>query len=363
MKNLTTKLLVMSISLTLAGNLYAKNICSTSLPTIIYLDDVGTQDQPGTRISGRDDANGVQDVGILLKWEKEMDLIAIGSTSRFGNKDLSMELVRRIVSANNLSTPVLAGKDLIDFITVKAREIESCNNGKKLDIVIGGHWDEVMCALRSDPYIADLINITGIGSWNIRNQDYSNPRDLAFCMKPGELLNPQRSFQEISSIMPANSIFRISDKRTYPGTVPAGIRDFICPTTKHTLQLMNRIYDNGIAPMLNKVRDPSDGIIISDIRSPYVKEAIALGNLQCSNVRNQSTGLKIRVADFLAVAHVLSKKYKTKNSETKKPLNYLSRDEIYPYIEGDLKFKNKVDIAFLMPIIMMLLEEDEPTAE
>jgi len=59
----------------------------------------------------------------------------------------------------------------------------------------------------------------------------------------------------------------------------------------------------------------------------------------------------------------LAKNYKTKNEETGEPLNYLDRDEIYDYIEGEKKFKQKKDISYLIPIIMMLLEEDEPQNE
>lgn len=364
MKKSTLALIVFNITLICQFSAHANERCNTKIPSVIYLDDVGTHDQPGDGLSDRDDANGVQDLGILMRWEDEMDLIAIGSTSRFGNKDESKELIRRIVAANNKSAPVLSGKELIDFITVTAREIESCRNGKKLDVIIGGSWDEMMCALRSDPYVADLINITGIGSSNIMDRDIPNPRDLAFCINPGETLNSKRSFNEISQVMPAGSIFRISDKTTVPATVPAGIRDFTCHNSKFTVDVMNRFYDRGIAPMLNKVRDPSDGIIISDDRSPYVKEAIELSKLQCNSntvAYRDRIGSKLRIADFLAVAHVLAKNYKTKNEETGEPLNYLDRDEIYDYIAGEKKFKQKKDISYLVPIIMMLREDEDVT--
>ncbi len=200
-----------------------------------------------------------------------------------------------------------------------------------------------------------------MGSTNIKPWELNDARDLAFCMNPGEKINGLKNFQEITSQMPAGSIFRISDNNTVPATVDAGIRDFTCHNNTYTVGVMDNFYDKAVGSMLNKARDPSTGLVISDSRSPYVKEAVALSKLQCNHPSipsSQRIGSKLRIADFLAVAHVLAKNYKTKNEETGKSLNYLNRDEIYDYIAGEKKFKQKPDIGYLVPIIMMLLEDD-----
>lgn len=335
----------------------ASTLCSSSKPNVIYLDDAGVATVGG---SFHDDVNGIQDLTLILKLEKYMNLIAIGSSSILPRKQESIELVRRVVTANNSSVPVLSSIALKDKIIQTADALNNC--GKKLNIAIGGSWIDVGCALRFAPRIKNFIKISGIGGSNVKEYIDRDPGDYAYCLNNGEVSNTRVFYAETVNQVPAANVYKIGVEKSTGSTAEKGFgfMNINCPTktpSQFSVAWHNQFYDRNISPILRNVTDPIAGIRANT--GVYVEDSARINKLQCryiSTSEDAPRASKMRIADFLSVVHILKEFYKTKNKDGKETLNIFNKDEVFPYLTGELVFKKKpINMA---PIYQLLFDDD-----
>jgi hypothetical protein len=331
----------------------ASELCSSSKPNVIYLDDAGV----GT-VGGHfhDDVNGIQDLTLILKLEKYMNLITIGSSSILPYKQESIELLKRVVTANNSNVQILSSIALKDKIIQTADTLNNC--GRKLNIAIGGSWIDVACALRFAPRIKNYIKISGIGGSNVREYIDRDPADHAYCLNNGEVSNTQVFYSEVVNQVPAANVYKIGvEQSTETPVLAHGFMNINCHNKAPSIYSVawhNQFYDTYISPILRNVIDPITGIRANS--GVYIQDSERMNKLQCRYISTSDDApraSKMRIADFLSIVHILKEFYKTKNKDGKESLNIFNKDEIVPYLTGDLIFKKPpVNMA---PIINLLL--------
>lgn len=272
-------------------------------PRVIYLDDGGVPN---------DDPNGVQDLAIVLGWTDWVDLIAIGSTSW---NEGSAQFLEGIVSEAGSSVPVLTEQALVDTIIDEARATEALEGcpDDRLHVAVGGEWFKVAAALTQAPDIADRIAVAGIGGWNIRTAQ--TPEGI-----------PRDAYDTVVAHLGEANIFRVDDKDEVPEGQP-DFRDAYEVEPGYSVAVLDGFYDTNLRPLLERIADPSNpSLNISDEASYYISHTRLLNLNQGEG--DGTNGSKLRIADFLTVAHVIWGDDPT--------IDIFDKDDVYPEIAAGL---------------------------
>jgi len=272
-------------------------------PRVIYLDDGGVPN---------DDPNGVQDLAIVLGWADQIDLIAIGSTSW---NDGSAEFLQSIVDEAGSDVPVLTEQTLIDTIIDEARATEALEGcpDDKLHVAIGGEWFKLATALTQAPDIADRIALAAIGGWNIRIAQ--TPEGI-----------PRDAHDTIVAHLGEANIFRIDDKDEV-GPGEPDFRDAYEVEPGYSVADLDAFYDDNLRPLLVRIPDPSNPALNITEESSYYISHTRLLNLN-QGEGDGSNGSKLRIADFLTVAHVIW--------GPEDGFDIFDKDDVYPQIAAGL---------------------------
>lgn len=270
------------------------------LARVIYMDDGGVPN---------DDPNGVQDLAIVLGWEERVELIAIGSTSWNPG---SAAFLQSIVDEAGSTVPVLTEDAFINTIIAEARAMEVCD-GKQLNVAIGGEWFKLATALQTAPDIAPWLHVAGIAGWNIRTA--STPEGI-----------PRDAYDTIVAHVGEQNIFRIDDKNDRAPHLP-DFRDAYEVEPGYSVADLDGFYDNHLRPLLQQIPDPSDGALtISDESSFYISHTRLLNHGQGEG--DGVNASKLRIADFLTLAHVIWRDDPT--------FDIFDKDQVYPEIAAGL---------------------------
>ncbi len=270
------------------------------LPRVIYLDDGGVPN---------DDPNGVQDLAIVLGWADRIDLLAVGSTSWNAG---SADFLRGIVAEAGSDVPVLTEAVLVDTIIEQARAMERCPDAK-LHVAVGGEWFKVAAALTQAPDIAPRIALAAIGGWNIRTAQ--TPEGI-----------PRDAYDTIVSHLGEGNIFRVDDKDEV-GPGEPDFRDAYEVEPGYSVATLDAFYDDNLGPLLQRITDPSNPALnITEESSFYVSHTRLLNLNQGEG--DGVNGSKLRIADFLTVAHVIWLDDPT--------FDIFDKDQVYPEIAAGL---------------------------
>ncbi|MEM6995916.1 MAG: hypothetical protein AAF721_35725 [Myxococcota bacterium] len=270
------------------------------LPRVVYMDDGGVPN---------DDPNGVQDLAIVLGWRDQVELLAIGSTSWNAG---SAAFLQGLVEEAGASIPVLTDQVFVDTIISEARAMAVCD-GRKLNIAIGGEWFKVMYALQQAPDIAPLIHVAGLGGHNIRTD--TTPEGI-----------PRDAYDYIVAQVGEQDIFRIDDQGDAPPGVP-DFRDAYEVEPGYSVADLDAFYDANLRPLLQRIPDPQNPAInIADEASFYISHTRFLNLHQGEG--DGTNGSKVRIADFLTVAHVIW--------GDAADFDIFDKDDVYPEIASGL---------------------------